>query len=116
MLRKSLCTLGILLASATMAQDGSEGDVVTEDAVDAVTDAVAPPPAGFQPTPPNELTLRYGDELGDGAAIDIREEISIDLIDLDPLRERLGGALNEEQFNLSLQECILIALSDNLDI
>ncbi len=116
MLRKSLCTLGILLASATMAQDGSEGDVVTEDAVDAVTDAVAPPPADFQPTPPNELTLRYGDELGDGAAIDIREEISIDLIDLDPLRERLGGALNEEQFNLSLQECILIALSDNLDI
>ncbi len=117
MLRKSLCTLGILLACSTVAQDGSEGEVVTEEAVDAVSESVAPPPpADFQPTPPNELTLRYGDELGEGAAINIREEISIDLIDLDPLRERLGGALSEEQFNLTLQECILIALADNLDI
>lgn len=81
-----------------------------------VTDA---PPSGtaqadLVPTPPNELTLRYGGELGND--INLQEEININLIDLDALRVRLSEDLAGQQFNLSLQECILIALDENLDI
>jgi outer membrane protein len=64
------------------------------------------------PTPASELTLRYGD----GTTINIRDEINVNLIDLEPLRASLEGGLSNQLFNLSLQECILIALSENLDI
>jgi hypothetical protein len=66
------------------------------------------------PTPPEELTLRYGGELG--SDINLQEEININLIDLDALRVRLSESLAEQQFNVSLQECILIALEENMDI
>ena len=127
MLRLCFFTLSVALLWPTMtrAQDAAEAPpVVTEEAVEAESDldAVAekspetPPLGNFNPTPSEELTLRYGDALGEGTDINIREEISIDLIDLAPLRASLEGGVSGKQFNLSLQECILIALSDNLDI
>jgi outer membrane protein TolC len=110
------------VAPAVHAQEAAP--VATEEAVDAppVASEVLPAPTppnpalDLAPTPPNELTLRYGDDLGAGSEINLREEIDIDLIDLDALRGRLSEAVEGLQFNLSLQECILIALDENLDI
>lgn len=81
--------------------------------------ALASPPAppaqtDLLPTPPNELTLRYGGELGND--INLQDEINVNLIDLDALRIRLREDVADQQFNLSLQECILIALDENMDI
>jgi outer membrane protein len=121
MLRQLLCPLGLVfaLSLAASAEDADDNTVTTEEAAE-VTEAPASgagaPVELYQPTPPEELTLRYGDPSGGGPTIDIREEISIDLIDLGPLRASLDDSTSDKQFNLTLQECILIALSDNLDI
>ncbi|MBX3179887.1 MAG: TolC family protein [Candidatus Hydrogenedentes bacterium] len=73
--------------------------------------------APFLPTPANELTLRYGDHLdGLDGDINLREEINIDLIDLEPLRQTLRAGAGADLLQLALQECILIALAENLDI
>jgi outer membrane protein TolC len=86
----------------------------------AIAPALEPEPvpataqSDLLPTPPNELTLRYGGELG--SDINLQEEININLIDLDALRIRLSESVADQQFNLSLQECILIALDENMDI
>lgn len=111
----TLCLSAVALAGPRLAAQENTAAPLTEEAVDA-----APPqpdlPEGFLPTPANELTLRYGDELPDGPTIDLRDEINIELIDLDGLREKLGAGAGAEQLQLSLQESILIALDENLDI
>ena len=56
--------------------------------------------ADMVPTPPEELTLRYGGELG--SDINLQEEININLIDLDALRVRLSESVADQQFNISL--------------
>ena len=123
----TLCTC-CLLAVALTAHGQEAAPVATEEAVDAPAEVVVPeempaapptppsPTVDLLPTPPNELTLRYGGELGDGSDINLRDEININLIDLDALRVRLSEDMAGQQFNLSLQECILIALDENLDI
>ena len=131
MLRSFLVTFcTCCLLAVALATHGQEAvPVTTEEAVDSaaetvVSEALPPPPSttppapafDLSPTPPNELTLRYGGELGEGSDINLRDEISIDLIDLDALRVRLSEDMAGQQFNLSLQECILIALDENLDI
>jgi len=140
MLRQRLCTFGLLLlfAATVSAQESGGAAIITEEAVEAATgpeeiaapeeagapgegpeaETPAPGPVGelARPTPFGELTLRYGDALGEGVDINIRDEINIDLIDLEPIRASLGGAHSDRLFNLSLQECIMIALAENLDI
>ncbi|MCF6285825.1 MAG: TolC family protein, partial [Candidatus Hydrogenedentes bacterium] len=123
MLRQSLCALTILLlwSGLSTAEESKDSPVTANEAVDASDNGEeSPAPARdtklAQPTPPSELTLRYGGALGDGAIINIRDEIRLDLIDLDPLRASLRGNQTNKLFNLSLHECILIALSENLDI
>ena len=117
MLRLSLCALGVLIAGGLPALAQESTPVTTEEAAPVAEESAAPAPTLPKPTPSEEITLRYGDELGDGAGdINIREEINIDLIDLDPIRKTLGGEGDRNLFNLSLQECILIALDENLDI
>lgn len=133
MLRPLLLTLLLagtaVFAAGATAQDDSE--LVTEEAAPALempavpeaaphaaetTPPPVPLPEGFLPTPANELTLRYGGDLDEGGSINIRDEININLIDLDTLRENLSTGPGSDRVQLSLQECILIALSDNLDI
>lgn len=123
----TLCTCSLLLVALT-ARGQEAAPVTTKEAVEAPAEVVVPeelpaapatppsPAVDLLPTPPSELTLRYGDELGEGNEINLREEIDIDLIDLDALRVRLSEDVVGQQFNLSLQECILIALDQNLDI
>lgn len=122
MLRSILLTLcaGCVVAGTCPAWGQEAAPVASEEAANAP--ALAPSatpgamPADLVPTPPNELTLRYGGELGEGSDINIRDEININLIDLDALRVRLSEDVVDQQFNLSLQECILIALDENMDI
>ena len=127
MLRSFLVTLCACctLAGAGPARGQEAAPAVTEEAVDAPVLEPSPAPQApsapgtpapddFLPTPPNELTLRYGGELG--SDINLQEEIDVNLIDLDALRVRLSEHAKEQQFNVSLQECILIALDENLDI
>ena len=123
MLRPFVLTLcaGLTLLSPQRTLAQADPPLATEEAADAGAPEIGPSvdtplPDGFLPTPANELTLRYGEELGEGANINIRDEINIDLIDLDALRESLSASMADRQLNLSLQECILIALDQNLDI
>lgn len=122
--------LGLAIFGTRVALCDEPEPVVTEDAV-PVTDnsgdaapseepetaADPTPPARLpQPTPSEEISLRYGDPLDGETGINLREEINIDLIDLDPIRASLSDDTGDRLFNLSMQECILIALAENLDI
>jgi len=119
MLRPFLLSLVIVAAMQPGHVEAQDNDDITTEEAAPVLDAPEAPaalPEGFLPTPANELTLRYGGDLDGGTDINLRDEINIDLIDLDALRENLASGPGSDRLQLSLQECILIALSDNLDI
>ncbi|HOZ46452.1 MAG TPA: TolC family protein [Candidatus Hydrogenedentes bacterium] len=51
-----------------------------------------------------------------GAAGDVARDISVDLIDLEKLREAVEGRAGRERLRISLTECVLMALDNNQDI
>lgn len=70
----------------------------------------APPP------PPSQLSLTYDQYYETKGERTIQEEISVDLIDLDALRQAIESRSAENVLRLSLDECIAIALRQNPDI
>ncbi|MCC6145900.1 MAG: TolC family protein [Candidatus Hydrogenedentes bacterium] len=95
----------------------------------ATPDAAAPQEpgdaeAGSAQTPPNpgaglapaELSLQYDMMFSGEVDNEIQRQISVDLIDLNKLREALEPQMSRDVIRVSLQECSLIALQENQDI
>ena len=69
------------------------------------------------PEPPKaQLSLTYDQYYAPKEERSIQEEISVDLIDLDALRQAIEARGAESVLRLSLDECIAIALRQNPDI
>jgi outer membrane protein TolC len=68
------------------------------------------------PDTAQQVRLTYDDILAAPSGRTLQEEISIDLIDLDALREALELKSSIQPLRLSLDECIALALAQNPDI
>ena len=62
------------------------------------------------------LNLSYDELFGSLPELSIKDEISVDLIDLGELRRAVEAADAQEEMRLTLAECIEIALAGNPDI
>jgi len=94
-----------------------------EDVVDALDDVpkmevpTAPTIQEFGELPPavEQLSLKY-QPLFEMPELNMAEEISIDLIDLESLREAIAAQVGRETLRLTLAEAIGIALQQNPDV
>jgi outer membrane protein len=68
------------------------------------------------PETSQQIRLTYDDILSTPSGRTLQEEISIDLIDLEALREALELKSGDNRLRLSLDECIALALANNPDI
>lgn len=113
MLRHSLfCVimLGLMGAGAVWAAD----PVVVEEAAPA-PEVVAPPEAPAEPG--HELSLSYDPAATPDGGEGLQKEISVDLIDLDALREAIEAKTGPQpKVRMTLDECIQLALKQNPDI
>ncbi|MBI2435112.1 MAG: TolC family protein [Candidatus Hydrogenedentes bacterium] len=78
-------------------------------------------PAPGEPSPLENpgaaITIEYENTpLSDAAQRSIQEEISINLIDLEPFRRAIEGLPERDKIRLTLEECIRIALEENPEI
>ncbi len=62
------------------------------------------------------LNLTYDELFGQLPKLSIKDEISVDLIDLGKLRRAVEAVDTREEVRLTLEECIRIALAENPDI
>ena len=72
--------------------------------------------AGKTPFSPAQLTLTFDEYYAQATERSIQDAISIDLIDLNELREAIESQVRWQTLRLSLKECIQIALNQNPDI
>jgi len=101
-----LISLAILLAVGTGWARAPEPVAVEE----------AEPASAETPGMSTGLNLKYGEALSSAAERSIQDEISVDLIDLEALREAIETAMPRETVRLGLDACIQIALAQNQDI
>jgi outer membrane protein TolC len=96
----------------------SEGTAVPDAATSStpLPGSEASAPAAGIGNPAAELSLQYDTLFAGEVDNEIQRQISIDLIDLNKLREALESTMSRDVIRLSLQECILIALQENQDI
>ncbi len=78
--------------------------------------ALKPPSAeDVDGMPPEKIMLTFDRYFAEKER-SIQEEISVDLIDLDALRQAIQSQVSQQVLRLNLQECIQIALKQNPDI
>ena len=106
------CALIVLLGvTPSWAEEPSVAEAKTPEELEADKEAIGVSGTG------TELRLRYDEVFSERAAnLSLQEEISIDLIDLDELRDAIQSQVGDATLELSLGDCITVALRQNPDI
>lgn len=115
MLRKiSVAIVVVLLFGGLSAARAFAADPAVQEAAPAEGAAA---PAESPSEPDSKLSLTYEPPPAEEGASGLEKEISVDLIDLEALREALEAKTGpRQQLRMGLQDCIALALKQNPDV